>query len=222
MKVLIRIILLQLLLIVVIPSKAQKPLGWRYSYNKIKVAYEGTWKYENDSIVFILRIKCIENLIIHDNKKSIWIFGTYSLFKNNKKIIDSDSLLLHFGKNQYDKKSSDNIDKKIYNIVTHQMPLSGAITKKSNRFRFHEINPKHNNLHDNFRIEVDRLNKKNKYLYWDIWKRDIRPKQYGSHTYSSQNNPRSPKPGDFQIPEKCTLTRISHDPYYEIEVVENY
>ena len=122
-----------------------------------------------------------------------------SLLRKYKDRVNYDSLFLSISSfSDYEQLSNEHI---------YGFPISGYLSEEDNEFYVYDVlNNAIVNSHY-FRIDVERLDATNSLLLWDIWKES---------TYSECRiiTGKEPKPGDFTIPEKCTLTRVSHDPMY--------
>ena len=190
--------------------EAQKTFGRNFSYERAKAAYEGTWRYEDDSTIFVIRLKCF-----YTSKMNADIRGTFSLVKNGVTENDYHYLLYSI----IDESEEYEILRK--RILSHEpdpvkdLPIYGVIYKGGNVFWYRGPHKPYI-IRESFSLKVGKLNKSNKFLYWDIWSAEIRPK--GSVLNDCKIHPsflRIAKEGDYYpIPEKCTLTRISHDPMY--------
>ena len=184
--------------------------GTEYSHYKAKGAFEGVWKYDFNETKFIVRLKCL--YIIATNGDTLTnVLGTFDLYKNGQKIvfysqlrdkykINSDSLMLTIAEtSDFKQLSRENI---------FSFPIWGGISEKDNYFIIYENIPfKHFRNSLPFNIEVSSFSWSNTALLWDLWSEGIGLKRHIIMDFD-------PKPGDFTIPEKCTLTRISHDPMY--------
>ena len=187
--------------------------GSEYSHYKAKGAYEGTWLYENSSknLKFEIRLKCVYRLTTTGDTLTE-ILGIYDLHKNGKKLDMTSIFVKYYDRPRYDSLFLSIASFSDYEQLTRELilvfPISGCVSAKHNDFVAYDMIKNYPRMiTDDFRIDVGCLDSSNTILIWDIWKEST----YSECRITTGNEW---KPGEFNIPEKCTLTRISHDPMY--------
>ena len=187
--------------------------GTEYSHYKAKGAFEGIWLYENSSknLKFEIRLKCVYRLTTTGDTLTK-VLGTYSFYKKGKKMKMNSLLKKYIDRDNYDSLflsiSSFSDYEQLSNEHIYGFPISGYLSEEDNDFNLYDVLTKNATKNARyFRVDVQQLDASNTILIWDIWKES---------TYSECRiiTGKEPKPGDFTIPEKCTLTRVSHDPMY--------
>ena len=190
--------------------------GTEYSHYKAKGAFEGIWLYENsnESIKFEIRLKCVYRLTTTGDTLTE-IMGIYDLYKGGKKLEMTSIFVKYYDRPRYDSLFLSISSFSDYEEFSRELrlvfPVSGCVSAEDNDFVAYDMIKDHPRMMTrDFRIDVGCLEASNSILIWDIWKESTAPEYHITG--------KEPKPGDYNIPEKCILTRISKDPYSGMKV----
>ena len=174
-----------------------KGYGTEYSHYKAKGAYEGTWLICDtlNTTEFIVRLKALYRVSSTGDTLTeiLGVCGWKNVQTSHDSLISAVSIFHDY--------------RQLSDSLIYSFPLWGGVSETENYFMVHEnINQKAISSLP-FKLKIQKLNKSNRYIYWDLWDEGVGLEH---HIITGKE----PKPGEFNIPEKCTLTRVSHDPMY--------
>ena len=182
--------------IILFPSEIKGiPIDWV----KVKMAYEGTWQYKSRDTTFVMRIKGVYG------KSLLYFYGTYSLSTTKYRIEDNHHKLLSIINNTF-----------LDNYMSEYLPIELiCYSPPENVYCYNFTDCTRLRKESGFKVRADIFDASNNRIYWNMSDYD-----YHGHgrLFLLPGEP-LPKGVGFSVPRKCTLTRVSHDPYFEIEKV---
>ena len=180
--------------------------------------------YEDDTTKFIVQIKLLYSNTFYNKRtkrkhNSYKIFGSYYLSKHGVVIENNLDNLKNFA--PYDKYDDINWEK-VWDNKGYTPPIWGFVASFdiAGQIRFRDRTTKRTPYGDRaVALRVNSFDAFNNRLYWDL--NDIIIYELfecaiSDAVYAEWEKQQKGKV--FAVPEKCTLTRISHDPYYEIDI----
>ena len=208
----VRIYLLAMFTLLSLPSFAQQE-GKAMDYAELhipfwaaqtKMAFDGTWRYENNDTIFIIHLKGLYNNLHKSDFFLLSYYGTYTL-KIGNLLIEDNSLSLFKLKNICFNKDLAKQDFELIpiSLFTTSLEYTSLLCSK-----FKDVTRVRQN--GNFYVRADICDSSNEHISFDFADRD---KDSHFYLYGSDTEP---KGNGFSVPTKCVLTRISHDPYYEL------
>ncbi len=176
---------------IIYPSEIKGiPIDWV----KKKLAYEGTWQYKSEDTTFIIRLKGVYG------EYFLNFYGTYSLSTTKYRIEDNHHKLLSIINNSFDNKYMSEV---FPIMLDSYIGVTCWQFKDCTRLR----------EESGFKVRADIFDASNNRIYWNM--SDYLYNEHGK-LFLPPGEP-LPRGVGFSVPEKCTLTRVSHDPYFEIE-----
>ena len=167
-----------------------------YSYEQIRAAYEGTWRYENAKTQEVFVLKLLYKPLYEFNKENPlpYFIGFFSYSKMGISVYD-------YLKYEVEYSSFATMDE-IMALSSDMIPITGGCNRDMgvSAFLFYDVLLRKG--HPAFPISVERMDDKNDFLYWDMTK----------PTFSNDKNDECILSGSSKescsIPMKMTLTRV--------------